>query len=126
MSNRKLTTAEFIRRAKEVHGNKYDYSKSVYVNTNTKLIIICRQHGKYLQSPHHHVNRKCGCKKCSYANISRNLRVTVENFIEKAKLVHANKYDYSKSVYINNATKLIITCQLHGDFEQIPYTHLYG
>ena len=52
--------------------------------------------------------------------------LTTEQFIEKARSIHGDKYNYSKVNYINNKTKVTITCSEHGDFEQIPYNHLQG
>lgn len=53
-------------------------------------------------------------------------RLSLSDFIEKANQVHNNEYDYSKSVYVNGTTKLVIICSKHGDFLQKPYMHLQG
>lgn len=118
---RALTTEEFINRAKEVHGNKYDYSKVEYVNCDTKVCIICSKHGEFWQTPYKHVNNKCGCPKCA-----KNIPYTTEEFVKSAIAVHGDKYDYSKSQYIDAFTKVCITCPKHGDFWQTPCTHLAG
>ena len=110
----------FIECAKKIHNNKYDYSKVVYQYTHEKVCIICPEHGEFWQTPNHHL-RGVGCPKCS-----NNKKLTTEEFIEKAKLVHGNKYDYAKVEYINNHTKVLITCPKHGDFSQIPNSHLNG
>ena len=55
---------DFFEKTKKVHGDKYDYSKVEYVNTNTKVCIICPIHGEFLQTPHNHI-RGCGCPKCA-------------------------------------------------------------
>ena len=65
MVRRKLTTEEFIKRARDIHGNLYDYNKTEYVNYDTKLIITCPKHGDFKQSPTHHLNGE-GCPKCRY------------------------------------------------------------
>jgi len=59
------TIEEFLEQAKEVHGNKYDYSKAEYVNRSTKLCIICPKHGEFFQTPFAHVNLHQGCPKCN-------------------------------------------------------------
>jgi len=59
-----LTTEECIQKSKETHGDKYDYSKVEYVNANTKVIIICKEHGEFLQKPMSHKNGS-GCRKCA-------------------------------------------------------------
>lgn len=117
---RKLTLVEFIEKAKKVHGDKYDYSKVVYVNSQTKVCIICPIHGEFWQHPNDHLNGK-GCSKCS-----NNLKKTDEEFIEEAKKVHGNKYDYSKVKYVNNRTKVCIICPKHGEFWQMPEKHILG
>ncbi len=118
-------TQEFIEKAKLIHGDKYDYSKVEYVNTCTKVIIVCKEHGDFSQTPSNHLMGK-GCIKCSYKNASlRNLSTTTE-FVKKSQIKHSNKYDYSKVEYVDNKTKVIITCKEHGDFEQKPAEHLSG
>jgi hypothetical protein len=119
--SKKLTTEEFIIKAKCVHGDKYDYSKVEYINNHTKMIIICPEHGEFLQTSEHHLN-SFGCKECTY----NKKKLTTDEFIQKAKLIHSDKYDYSKVNYINNHTKVIIICPVHSDFEQQPTNHLLG
>lgn len=115
---KKLTTEEFIKRAKEIHGDKYDYSLIDYKNSQTKVKIICPIHGIFEQKPANHLDN-CGCQKCN-----KHDSLTVEEFIEKANKVHNNKYDYSLVNYINNKTKIKIICPIHGVFEQFPTHHL--
>ena len=76
---KRLTTDEFIRRAKDIHGNKYDYSKSVYINAVTKVCIICPEHGEFWQLPNNHL-KGCGCPKCS-----NNDRISSNEYINKLK-----------------------------------------
>lgn len=115
---KKLTTEEFIEKAKKVHGDKYDYSKVVYVNNRTKVCIICPEHGEFWQVPNSHLNGN-GCSECCGLK-----KWTTEMFIEKAREVHGDKYDYSKTEYINKRTNVIITCPIHGDFSQNPHNHI--
>lgn len=122
---RKITNEEFINRAKEVHGNTYDYSKVEYTKMHEKVCIICLKHGEFWQTPHNHLKGQ-KCPKC--ANVTRGdaFRDNKDEFIRKAKEVHGNKYDYSKVNYINNRTKVCIICPKHGEFWQVPYSHLKG
>jgi len=119
--NNKFTTKDFIKHAKEVHGDRYDYSKVNYVNSGVDVTIICSIHGGFKQKPVKHVNAKQGCSKCG-----GKFRYNTEEFIKRAKEVHGNKYDYSKVDYINGHKKVIIVCPEHGEFEQKPYLHLQG
>ena len=121
----KLNNKEFIKRAREVHGDKYDYSKVNYVNNRTKVTIICPEHGEFLQRPSGHLSGK-GCKKCSIDSNADSSRKTKEWFIEEAQKVHGDKYDYSKVKYVNNATKVAIICPEHGEFLQRPKLHIKG
>lgn len=114
----------FISSAKKIHGDKYDYSKVVYVNNNTKVCITCPEHGDFWQDPHNHLKGK-GCPICG-KSIFRSKKYTTEQFINEAKKIHGDKYDYSKTEYLLNKTKLCITCPEHGDFWQVPYLHLSG
>ena len=123
---RRLTTEEFIQRAREVHGNKYDYSKSQYVNAKTKINIICPKHGEFLQSADCHLNRGHGCPKCKAEKSSMKNRKSIKDFVIEARNKHNNFYTYNKAEYINNKIPLIITCPIHGDFSQSPNNHLQG
>lgn len=105
----------------EVHKGKYDYSKTIYKNTNTKIIITCKIHGDFSQSYCHHLNGS-GCQKCS-----NSYRPSLEESISKLNKVHNFKYDYSLLTnYINNRQKLKIICKEHGIFEQQYNNHLNG
>ena len=117
----RLTTEEFIERAREVHGDKYDYSKVEYKSAHTKVCIICPEHGEFWQTPNAHLYLKCGCSKCM-----KNVKGTTDEFIERSRKIHSNKYDYSKVEYINSKTKVCIICPKHGEFWQKPNGHLNG
>lgn len=115
----------FVKKASEIHNNKYDYSKSEYVNNHTKICIICPEHGEFWQTPNSHLNGR-GCKKCGINQRVSKQRSTTEEFIEKAREIHCDKYDYSMVDYINNVTKISIICPKHGKFMQAPTHHLQG
>jgi hypothetical protein len=112
---------DFIDKAKEIHNDKYDYSKINYIKMNEKVIITCKEHGDFEQTPSNHITHKQGCQKCAGNYLSNS-----EEFIEKANLIHNNNYDYSNIKYINNHTNITIICKKHGEFEQTPQTHLSG
>lgn len=123
--NKKLTTEEFIKRSREIHGDKYDYSKVNYVNNHTKVCIICPEHGEFWQKPMSHLNGH-GCVKCYTKDCANRFSLTTKEFIKKAKDIHGDKYDYSKVNYVNSYTKVCIICPEHGEFWQDPHTHLSG
>ena len=117
---RTSTKEEFIKKAREVHGDKYSYSKVEYVNSATKVCIICPEHGEFWQTPNGHLSGRC-CSKCS-----GNYVPTKEEWIISAREVHGDKYDYSKVEYVNANTKVCIICPEHGEFWQRPYPHTDG
>lgn len=123
-STKKLTTEQFIKKAKEVHGDKYDYSKANYINYRTKVEIICPIHGSFFIPPVELISHRHGCAKCGQEKSKKTQAFTTEQFIEKAKEIHGDKYDYSKCNYFNSHTKVKIICPKHGEFEQLPYVHL--
>lgn len=116
----KYTTESWIQKAKELNGGNYDYSKVQYISYKEKVCIICPIHGEFWQKPASHLEGH-GCPKCA-----GNSRHTKETFIEGAIKVHGGKYDYSKVVYKNNATNVLIVCPEHGEFKQTPNMHLGG
>lgn len=108
----------FIEKAKEKHGNRFNYSKVVYKNRKTNVIIICPIHGEFSQNPYVHLNGK-GCPKCHLDS----LRKTTEQFIKEAIKIHGEKYNYSKVEYKGSFSKVKIICPIHGEFEQIASDH---
>ena len=123
----KLTQEQFIKKARDIHGDKYDYSKVKYVNVNTKVCIICPEHGEFWQTPLVHLyGGGCGCKECRKKKLNEKFKFDLETFIKKARDIHGDKYDYSKVVYVNSHTPVTIVCPEHGEFEQMPYSHLNG
>lgn len=123
-NKRKHTKEEFIKRAREKHGDKFDYSKVNYINSRTKVCIICPKHGEFYQTPHSHLNY--GCAKCSTEEVHDKQRFTTKEFITRAKNIHGNKYDYSKVNYLDGKSKVCIICPKHGEFEQRAHSHLLG
>jgi hypothetical protein len=179
---KQYTTEDFIQKAKEVHGDMYDYSKVNYINSLTKVCIVCPEHGEFWQKPANHLHGqgcpKCGrlgtteafikrsksvygdkydysktkyftyikplllkCNKCGHEfwqtpqkhfyghgcpYCNGGIQYTTEDFIQRAKEVHGDNYDYSKTKYENNKTPVNIICPKHGEFWQLPYNHLSG
>ena len=114
----------FIEKAKQIHNDKYNYSKVNYVNSRTKVCIICPEHGEFWQTPHNHL-KGYGCTKCGKEK-SHLPKITTEDFIAKSKEIHGNKYDYSKACYKTCDTKVCIICPEHGEFWQTPSNHING
>ena len=124
----RFTREEFVKRAKEIHGDKYDYSKVVYVNATTPVKIICPVHGVFSQKPYRHINENRGCKYCSFEKIEGRhpATITKQEFIDKAKKVHGDKYDYSNVKIERKSDYIDIYCPTHGFFTQLASEHLRG
>ncbi len=115
----KFSTQEFIRKAIQVHGDRYNYSETDYINAKTKLIIKCDTHNVFFQTPDNHLKGR-GCPKCAGKNWN------TEDFIKCSILKHGKKYNYSQTHYINKSKDVIIICEIHGEFLQNPYVHISG
>ena len=128
----KLTQEDFLRKAKNAHGDKYDYSKSEYVGAREKIEIICpiEGHGPFWQIASEHTCGK-GCIKCGYISTGNYQKITKEDFLKRAKEAQSKKgreYDYSKLVYVDTRVKVEIICLVeeHGSFWQSPDNHMKG
>lgn len=122
---RRKTREEFISDSHKVHGDKYDYSKVKYINTHTKVCIICPKHGEFWQTPANHLKHR-GCPECGKKTYADKLKSNTEEFIERAKQIHGDKYDYSKVDYKFAREKVCIICPEHGEFWKTPDNHLRG
>lgn len=116
----KYTKEEFVRRARLKHGDKYNYDKVVYIDSQTDVEIICPFHGSFWQKPSQHL-RGNGCPMCNPYH-----KMSTEEFVKRAREIHGDKYDYSLVEYVNAQTKVKIICPIHGIFEQKPSMHLQG
>jgi hypothetical protein len=125
-----LTTEQWIKKARIVHGDRYDYSKAFYKNARTKLLVTCRDHGDFEIDPSNHIHLKRGCKICSggkFVNADNSKkRLTQAQFLEKANEVAPANLDFTKSVYKDTRTSLIVTCKIHGDFKIRPHNLFRG
>ena len=118
---------EFIEKAKEKHKDKYDYSKVNYKDSKTPVDIKCNQCGnEFKQQRNTHLSGEGGCKPCAIEKFKKNRTFTKEQFIEKAKETHGDKYEYSDVNYIDSQTKINIKCEIHGIFSQKPNNHIQG
>ena len=130
---RKTTSIDFKEKYFKKFGKKYDLSKINYVNSKTKICVICHEkdeygneHGEFWIEPN---SLLCGhgCQKCYDMRRNYVTRYTTEEWIKKAKEIHGDRYDYSKINYINSHTKICIICNRCGrEFWQMPYDHLNG
>ena len=123
MSKTLLTTFQFIEKANKIHDNTYNYTQSKYINSQTKIKIICHIHGEFYQTPNSHLRNR-GCPVCGIIKCRKKMADTLQQFICKSKKIHGNIYDYSKVKYVNNTTKVCIVCPIHGNFLQRPNNHI--
>lgn len=123
----RYSTEEWIEAAKKIHGNKYDYSLSEYRTARDKIKVVCHEkdefgheHGVFEIRATNHLSG-IGCPKCG-----GRYQMTKDEFVEKARKVHGDKYDYSNSDYKKSNVKIDIICPKHGVFSQVPSSHLMG
>lgn len=134
-TSQRRTTEQFILEAITTHGDRYDYSKTVYINAKTKVLVTCKEHGDFYVFVHTHLNGGI-CRKCSNEITSKTVaskkekpttkRKTTHEIVSEFQLVHGEKYDYSKVFYINNREKVEIVCKEHGSFYQTAKSHKNG
>lgn len=110
--------SNFITKAREKFGDRYDYSKAVWKPKGGKLEIICKIHGSFFQNPYGHLNSSSGCIRCGY------MQVSLEEFIQRSKECHGDKYDYSKVSFLTTTDTVEIICPDHGIFLQEPASHM--
>lgn len=122
---RSIDVDEFIKRVNKIHNNKYDYGNTNYINSRSKVDIVCPKHGKFTIRASAHIDGQ-GCRLCGNEKISKTLRSNTKKFIAESKKVHGDKYDYSKVNYRRECDKVIIICPKHGKFSQAPRNHKNG
>jgi very-short-patch-repair endonuclease len=119
-------TEKFIEKSSKKHGDRYAYLSVNYINSKSKVTILCNEHGEFSQRPNNHLNGQ-GCNKCGILSGKDQRSGNTKDFIEKANVIHGDKYDYSFAVYINVKSKLLIICKKHKQqFTQRPNDHLSG
>ena len=89
-----------------------------------KVIIICKTHGPFEQTPGSHITNKSGCPKCGYVSQGEKRKTGLKKFIKQSKKIHGDKFDYSKVEYINSRTNVTIICKIHGEFYPSPGNHI--
>jgi hypothetical protein len=117
IATRATSTDKFIKKAKAVHGDRYDYSKTKYTGVKDLITITCLIHGDFHQTPNTHLNGS-GCNKCALEKSGEEKRLSLEDVIDEFRKIHGDKYDYSKITYKNTKIKLTIVCPEHGEFRK--------
>jgi hypothetical protein len=116
-NKKKSSLSIFVEKSKFYHGERYDYSKTIYESTNKKVEIVCKKHGSFYVSPHNHLGyEKQGCSRCHIDD-------KLEKFISRSNNTHGNKYDYSEFIFVTGHTRGTIICPYHGRFTQTPDVH---
>lgn len=123
--NQSDTRDAFIEKATAVHGDRYDYGLVEYVNSSTKVIIQCPDHGPFEQLPAGHLTG-FGCYDCGRVISGETQRLSKDEFIDRSRVVHDGKYGYDLVNFVDTKTKVVIICLDHGPFEQEPSAHMTG
>lgn len=121
----KVQFNEILSRCISKHGDKYAYIEDTYCGTNKPMSIICNTHGEFKQRPVDHIAGQ-NCPECGKINRKISQTDTATIFINKAKAIHLDKYDYSLVNYTKSDNKVIIICPEHGEFTKTPNKHITG
>jgi hypothetical protein len=123
---KKLTLADFIAKARKVHGSRYSYDRTVYVRSTSKVVIGCPDHGDFSQTPSDHLHGY-RCRSCGYGDRSKGRTLSTTEWVERARQRHKKDYDYSKVHYTGHrGEKILIGCSEHGFWQTLPIYHMRG
>jgi hypothetical protein len=127
-ANRNIRTSYNIalKRFKSVHGNKYEYLEETYIDFTTKMVMRCKIHGEFSNTPHAHYSMKAGCRKCGILTTAKKNRYDFSEIINAFRKVHSNRYVYDINSYSGVENKIRIKCKKHGWFEQSVSGHKGG
>jgi len=121
----KISSSEYIKRCIKKHGEKFDYSKTEYKSSDKEVTIICKKHGEFkIKASRHLVG--AGCTKCKLEKLSSDKKYSTEKWIEMAKKIHKNKYQYPFFCIENGDSYIPIICPVHGEFKQRIRIHVMG
>lgn len=122
---KKQNTDQVIKKFRTKHGDYYDYSKVDFVDSHSKVTIVCPKHGAFQQTPAIHL-RGSGCTSCNNTKRGEGRRKSPEAMIEAFKSVHGLRYDYTPTIYTTSRSKVTVNCRIHGAFDVLPTNHLRG
>lgn len=125
-ASQRMNTVGFVHKAKEIHGDKYDYTATVYRTYRGKVHITCLQHGPFSVAAEHHLLAQIGCPACGKLSRSDTQRKELDQYIHGANVTHGDRYDYSRAVYAGAKEKVEIVCKRHGSFFQEASSHISG
>ena len=121
-----LTLEKVLEQFKEVHGDEFDYSKVVYVDTHTPIEVRCKKHDyTFYPTPKNHKNG-AKCKICGREAQTEKARKSKEQFIKEMFNLYGDKYDVSNINYVNTKTEVEVLCRDHGTFYKKPFDLLAG
>lgn len=127
MTKKTKTTEIFIQQANLVHKDKYGYGNTVYVHSQVKVEIMCKEHGSFFQLPNNHLSKKQGCPKCGKKDIwDTRGRLDYAKFLEKIPQKHREKYKYPEQSIDSSESIIQIICPIHGEFMQKVINHTQG
>lgn len=120
MRGKRVTKEEFIKKAKGIHDNKYDYGFVDFLNMSSKVCIVCPNHGEFFQTPVNHINQKQGCPSCAASNNSKKRSISAQNVELRAKSKHGDKYSIIDKTFSALNSKISALCKHHGEFVTQP------
>lgn len=125
--NIQYTPDLFFEKAKQIHGDLYDYDLKTFTQFSKKMNIFCKRCNSWFeQTPSNHITCQQGCNKCNQESVHLQLTKSTEEFIKQVLEIHGNFYSYELVKYVKDCIKVCITCPIHGQFSQIPSDHIQG
>ena len=127
-----FTLDDFLKQAEDIWKDEYDYSNVVFIDEDIEVIIICKKdgHGEFEKKPKQHVlrSRPAGCIKCGRERQIEKATKPFAVFLDEAREVHGELFEYVEESYKNMTKKMIIICKKdgHKPFPQAPDSHLRG
>jgi hypothetical protein len=122
-TSQRYSLQEFLKSLGNEQKKKYDYSEVKYLNSQTKIKVICPMHGAFEIKPNSHFNGQ-GCPKCGREIANIKIALPYSTFIERARKTHNNRYEYVQDSYNGLTKKMTIFCNDHGFFNQTPHSHI--
>jgi hypothetical protein len=122
----RMPREEFITRSEEIHPGRFLYDEVVYKNNRTKVKVYCKAHEEYFQITPTSLLAGCGCELCGRERIIASHRISKEDFVERAKNKHGDKYVYDDIEFVDCKTPVEVHCTSHGVFSITPTKHILG
>lgn len=122
----RISQSDFLARCTDVHGDRYDLSRVAYKGVSKKIEVVCKEHGVFYPTAGNFTANKSGCPTCARLLVGSKSRMSEQSYIERAKALHSNRFEYGEISYKKGGPFLSVVCKEHGRFEQRLHDHMKG